>query len=155
MVKETTTATTDPGAPAPGESPTAYPGKRGDLRELGPTVIGYKRQVPSVGRFVHYFAYGTPGGEFPAGVARAAVVTQVDDPGNPESALGLCVLNPTGMFFNLHVPYGPGKPGHWDWPPYVPPVEAQAEQQEMTLPVDLDGDDGDPGDEGQGAEAEA
>ena len=29
-------------------------------------------QTPSIGRVVHYVAYGTPGGEFPAGAHRAA-----------------------------------------------------------------------------------
>jgi hypothetical protein len=80
------------------------------------------QQPPSVGRVVHYFSYGSPGGEFPAAVARAAIITEVDDPGNPESAVGLCVMNPTGLFFNQHVPYGPNQPGHWAWTVYVPPV---------------------------------
>lgn len=79
-------------------------------------------QVPSVGRMVHYFAYGTPNGEFPAGVARAAVVTEVDEPSNPESTVGLAVLNPQGLFFNQHILYGPGIPGHWGWPVAVPSV---------------------------------
>lgn len=43
------------------------------------------RSVPSVGRMVHYRAYGTPGGEFPAGICRAAVITEVDRPGDPQS----------------------------------------------------------------------
>lgn len=81
-----------------------------------------KQQVPSVGRVVHYFAYGTPGGEFPAGVARAAIITEIDQPGNPESPVGLCVLNPTGVFFNQHIKFG-NKAGHWAWPVYVPPVQ--------------------------------
>jgi hypothetical protein len=82
-------------------------------------------QQPSVGRIVHYVAYGTPGGEFPAGVCRAAIITGVPPPlGNPgevdiEPVPGahLCVLNPTGQFFNLNVPYDAGKtPGSWHWP---------------------------------------
>lgn len=65
-------------------------------------------QQPSVGRTVHYVAYGTPGGEFPAGVD--ALVGEV----------GLCVLNPTGQFFNRGVPYDEGKkPGTWHWPERV------------------------------------
>jgi hypothetical protein len=83
------------------------------------------QQIPSVGRVVHYFAYGTPGGEFPAGVARAAIITEVDDPGNPDSPIGLAVLNPTGMFFNQHVKRCENtnnEAGHWDWPAYVPPT---------------------------------
>jgi hypothetical protein len=75
------------------------------------------QQKPSVGRVVHYVAYGTPGGEYPS-VCRAAVVTEVADPDNPESAVGLAVLNPTGMFFNQGVPYG-DTGGHWHWPERV------------------------------------
>jgi len=70
------------------------------------------------GRIVYYVAYGTPGGEFPAGVERAAVVTEVpgaiDQNGNP--LIGLCVLNPTGLFFNRGVRYDEaGAPGTWHW----------------------------------------
>ena len=79
-------------------------------------------QVPSVGRVVGYRAYGTPSGEFPAGVHRAAVITEVDEPGYPESAVGLCVLNPTGTFFGRHTLYDAEKPGCWFWPPFVPTV---------------------------------
>lgn len=79
--------------------------------------------IPSVGRSVHYFAYGTPGGEFSAGVLRAAVITEVDRPGDPDSPVGLCVMNPTGLFFNQHLPHG-RTPGCWDWQEYVPPKAA-------------------------------
>ena len=78
-------------------------------------------QKPSVGRIVHYVSYGTPGGEYTS-QCRAAIVTEVptDDewfaqsgPGTPK--VGLCVLNPTGQFFNRGVEYHdggetPGKP---------------------------------------------
>lgn len=75
------------------------------------------QQLPSVGRVVHYTAYGTPGGEYkPA--CRAAVITEVEDAGDPESLVGLAVLNPTGMFFNQHVPFGEGG-GRWHWPERV------------------------------------
>lgn len=71
-------------------------------------------QKPSVGRVVHYQSYGTPGGEYPS-LARAAIVT-----GLGPNGVHLCVLNPTGMFFNLDVPYDEGgKPGTWRWPPRV------------------------------------
>ncbi len=69
---------------------------------------------PSVGRIVHYVAYGTPGGEYPS-TERAAIVTEVDEPDNEESAVGLCVLNPTGIWFNRHVPFGTAA-GCWHWP---------------------------------------
>lgn len=76
-------------------------------------------QKPSVGRVVHYVAYGTPGGEFPAGVCRAAVVTEVTPSVGP-AEIGICVLNPTGLFFNRGIPYSAeGKPGTWHWPERV------------------------------------
>lgn len=87
-----------------------------------------KKQVPSVGRVVHYVAYGTPGGEFPAGAHRAAIITEVyanptrEDPDHLSTDVGLCVLNPTGQFFNRHIPFDlTGQaPGTWHWPEYVP-----------------------------------
>lgn len=63
---------------------------------------------PSIGRIVHYVSYGTPRGEYKS-ECRAAVVTEVET----AERVGLGVLNPTGMFFNLGVPYhdGKGNPG--------------------------------------------
>ena len=100
---------------------------------------------PSVGRIVHYVAYGTPGGEFPAGVCRAAIVTEVAslkmggaddivvDAHGAVTTIGICVTNPTGLFFNRGIQYddpfddGKGgrrtqpvvKPGTWHWPERV------------------------------------
>ncbi len=76
---------------------------------------------PTVGRIVHYQAYGTPGGEYPS-VPRAAIVTEVpetQDPGSPGYPIvGVFVLNPTGAHFNRNVPYSETpQPGHWSWPP--------------------------------------
>ena len=74
---------------------------------------------PSVGRIVHYVSYGTLGGEY-ASQCRAAVVTEVPaDDG--EQTVGLCVLNPTGQFFNQDVSYHEGahKGGTWHWPERV------------------------------------
>jgi len=79
------------------------------------------KQVPSIGRIVAYHAYGTPGGEFPVGAQRAAIVTEVDEPGNPISAVGLCVMNPSGLFFNQHCAHGT-QGGQWEWLTYVAPV---------------------------------
>jgi hypothetical protein len=83
-------------------------------------------QQPSVGRIVHYVSYGTPGGEY-VSQCRAAIVTEVDDPepGAGEGwavrpRVGLCVMNPTGHFFNQHVPYGDVHGGGtWHWPERV------------------------------------
>lgn len=82
-----------------------------------------KRQVPSVGRRVHYCGLDTPGGEYQAGVCRSADITEVDRPGDPESPVGLAVANPTGLFFNQHVPFGDA-PGTWHWPEYVPDLKS-------------------------------
>jgi len=75
---------------------------------------------PTIGRIVHYQAYGTPGGEYKA-QPRAAIVTDVPDVNHVDPSdvhLSLCVLNPTGMFFNVRVPHSAEpKPGHWNWPP--------------------------------------
>lgn len=88
-------------------------------------------QTPSVGRIVHYVAFGTPGGEFQAGAHRAAIITEVYDldrePWSRDSKdvdlsiAGLCVLNPNGMYFNTYTPYDPSgqKPGTWHWPERV------------------------------------
>lgn len=94
-----------------------------------------EQQTPSVGRVVHYVAYGTPKGEFPAGICRAATITEVYfGPGTELPAgvvvqlrgdgvclsVGLCVQNPTGLFFNRGIKYDPDKaPGTWHWPERV------------------------------------
>lgn len=75
-------------------------------------------QKPSIGRIVHYVAYGTPGGEYKPGVCRSAMITLVHANG---SDVGLCVMNPTGLFFNVINPEDQsGKnPGTWHWPERV------------------------------------
>lgn len=78
--------------------------------------------APYVGQTVHYVAYGTPGGEFPAGVCRAAIVTEIDPTpkGQVEPCyyVGLCVLNPSGQFFNRNVPFASDRrPGSWHYAP--------------------------------------
>jgi len=77
------------------------------------------KTIPSVGRIVHYVAYGTPGGEFLAGAHRAAIITEVID--ESTHVVSLCVLNTTGMFFNTHIEYDSTaeKPGTWHWPERV------------------------------------
>lgn len=56
-------------------------------------------RVPAIGERVHYVSYGTPGGEFPKR-CRAAVVTEVGTQWSDGHVVGLCVLNPTGLFFH-------------------------------------------------------
>lgn len=73
---------------------------------------------PTVGRVVHYVSYGTPGGEYRS-ECRAAVVTEVAPWVHPETNVadvGLCVLNPAGIFFRTLADggcrYHPGDAGH-------------------------------------------
>jgi hypothetical protein len=91
-------------------------------------------QKPSVGRIVHYTSYGTPGGEYPK-TCRAAIVTGLGEPlayptheddVDPDAAqlADLCVLNPTGQFFNTGVPQDERSAhersgGTWHWPERV------------------------------------
>lgn len=85
-------------------------------------------QQPSIGRVVHYQSYGTPKGEY-LPEPRAAIITEVPEllsegpntgPDGYVKSVGLCVLNPTGQFFNRDVPYADEPtPGHWNWPPRV------------------------------------
>ena len=85
---------------------------------------------PSVGDMVHYVSFGTPGGEY-GQECRAAIVTETleFEPGSAEESrrgeVGLCVLNPTGQFFNRGVRFGKGDApcvagqltgGSWHWP---------------------------------------
>lgn len=87
--------------------------------------------TPTVGRLVYYVAYGTPGGEYKAGAERAAVITQV----NADGTVGLCILNPTGMFFTVSVKNDQdGKaPGTWHWMPYQVGQAAKTEAAEKAL----------------------
>lgn len=74
---------------------------------------------PTIGRVVHYQSFGTPGGEH-LPEPRAAIITTVHPApaADVTPAVGLAVLNPTGVFFNTDVPHSPTpKPGHWNWPP--------------------------------------
>lgn len=62
-----------------------------------------------VADIVLYQSFGTPKGEYQS-LARAAIVTQV----NEDGTIGLCILNPTGMFFTPSVKYAyPTEAGCW------------------------------------------
>lgn len=89
---------------------------------------------PTVGRIVHYVSHGTPvmpdGSQRYASECRAAIVTEVTqaevNERNPSGdgifreTVGLCVLNPTGQFFNQGVLYDEnGGGGSWHWPERV------------------------------------
>ena len=72
-------------------------------------------QKPTIGRMVHYQAHGSPDGTHPS-VPRAAIVTAVHD----DEMVDLCVLNPTGLYFNQRcVRSEEAKGGTWRWPPRV------------------------------------
>jgi len=75
--------------------------------------------TPGVGRIVHYQAHGSPDGQHKP-EARAAVITSVID----SDHVGLCVLNPTGIFFQTLVARDESetpKGGTWRWPAMVRP----------------------------------
>ena len=88
--------------------------------------------LPIIGRHVHYVSYGSADGTYPS-VCRVAIVTEVKDMvddgygGNLQNTehVGLCVLNPTGMFFSRDLPYADPremKGGTWHWPCVKPDV---------------------------------
>lgn len=95
-------------------------------------------QVPSVGRIVHYVSYGSPirpdGTQAFTSECRAAIVTEVvsESEGNLAQGaieqwdppalvkVGLCVTNPTGLFFHQGVQWSPNNTGGtWHWPERV------------------------------------
>lgn len=98
---------------------------------------------PAVGRIVHYVSHGTPtradGTQAFKSVCRAATITEVGavSDGNLAQAdiehwdeeyrhiVGLCVINPTGLFFHSIADggsqYDPnGAAGTWHWPERTP-----------------------------------
>jgi hypothetical protein len=87
---------------------------------------------PSVGRIVHYVSLGTPlrhdGTQEFASVCRAAVIAEVYEIAGPvenvedlpRDPVALCVLNPSGMFFNEAAHDEDAKAGGtWHWPERV------------------------------------
>lgn len=83
--------------------------------------------IPTVGRVVYYKAYGTPNGEFPAGVNRAAIITDVREAtGDVKSPhqVRLCIMNPTGLFFSDWLWQGQ-EAGQWDWIPFQKDQQAR------------------------------
>lgn len=88
-------------------------------------------QLPTVGRIVHYVSHGSPvredGTQAFTAQCRAAIITEVGDypegisevdRGNIAVPVGLCVLNPTGQFFQqgaMQSELG-HEGGSWHWP---------------------------------------
>lgn len=75
-------------------------------------------QIPSVGRMVHYMAYGSKDGTYPS-IARAAVIAEIPDGDAPAGTVRLCVFNPSGIHFNTSRYSENKEPGTWSWPPRV------------------------------------
>ena len=75
---------------------------------------------PSVGRIVHYRSFGTPKGEFES-TCRAAIVTQVGEFLTEPEVIGLCAINPTGLFFHERCRQDETNTegGTWHWPERV------------------------------------
>lgn len=88
-----------------------------------------EQQQSSVGKIVHYVSHGTPvredGSQAFASVCRAAIVAEVKDmepmPENGVPYVVLCVLNPSGIFFN-EATYDEKRltGGSWHWPEHQP-----------------------------------
>lgn len=85
-----------------------------------PPTTGDFMTSPTVGRIVHYRSRGSADGVFEP-ECRAAVVTET----GPDNRAGLCVMNPTGLYFCQDVAYAPtpglaggDEPagGTWHWP---------------------------------------
>ncbi len=104
-----------------------------------PTPHEPPRQHPTIGRIVVYHRQETYHGAqerevtLPDGTAARrwvegpvdvggprdvpAVIHRADDPGDPESTVTLCALDDGPDRMAYEVPYGPGKPRCWSWPP--------------------------------------
>ena len=78
--------------------------------------------LPTIGRVVYYHALGSADGKFPVGQNRAAIITDVLDA--EKGTVSLCVLNPTGMYFNQSVEQGAAG-GQWDWMPFQKDQQAR------------------------------
>ena len=52
--------------------------------------------------------------------ARAAIITEVEEPGNPESRLALCIMTRNYTKHHYWVVFGQTKADHWGWPPFSP-----------------------------------
>jgi len=84
-------------------------------------------QKPSVGRIVHYVSHGSPvredGTQAYKSQCRAAIITEVydDPPAGGQEDVGLCVLNPEGVFLQRGRPHDETehKGGTWHWPERV------------------------------------
>ncbi|WP_212758540.1 hypothetical protein [Paenibacillus sinopodophylli] len=83
--------------------------------------------IPTVGRVVYYKSRGSKDGAYEP-VDRAAIITIVNSP----TDVGLCVLNPEGLYFQPTVNQGT-EPGQWDWMPFQKGQAAKTEELERKL----------------------
>ncbi|OPC84227.1 hypothetical protein B4N89_27800 [Embleya scabrispora] len=77
---------------------------------------------PTVGRIVHYVGHGSPvrddGTQAYPAECRAAIVTEVPHDGFGTESVGLCILNPGGVFFGELIIHDENDHagGTWHWP---------------------------------------
>jgi hypothetical protein len=80
---------------------------------------------PSIGRIVLYQRHGSPNGQHRAEPSPAIITAIVDA---EEGVVDLCVLNPSGIYFDRATKHDPvdepnadgsWTPGYWRWPPRV------------------------------------
>lgn len=109
----------EPAAHQPGQEPEPAAQPQEPAAQVQPATQSPRKRSPeivTVSRIVHYVAYGSPGGEYPPGACRAAIVTEVGGGYEPD-VIGLAVVNPTGLFFRQGVVFDAEKrPGTWHWP---------------------------------------
>ena len=76
--------------------------------------------MPTINRMVHYVSYGSKDGRYES-KCRAAVVTETHD----DEMVGLCVLNPTGLFFDRECRHDETDHtgGSWHWPCVTNPTK--------------------------------
>lgn len=76
---------------------------------------------PLVGDSVHYVSYGSADGRYES-TCRAAVVTELHLTYKDPTSRGLCVMNPTGVFFDRDCRQSEDKHtgGTWHWPCVTP-----------------------------------
>ena len=73
--------------------------------------------IPRIGTTVHYKSYGSAGGKYEP-TCRAAIVTEMSPARQDPEEIGICVLNPTGIFFDRQVRHDEDEQdgGTWHWP---------------------------------------
>jgi hypothetical protein len=70
---------------------------------------------PSVGRIVHYVAFGTPKGEYQPGACRPAIITEVID--RESGDVKATIFQTEGTFTKQCLHHDEAKaPGTWHWP---------------------------------------